>query len=371
MIAGGRRWAGTGCPSRPPICADCAGGDAGRCKSARWTAGAPKPIPHPSLRAFVPRLAFLLLAVLLAGCLAPDDPADGDPLRPTGTVERAAIRFDTEAGPLTVLLYPEAAPRTVALMETYVREGYYVGRSFGRTVPGHVIQVVDAAGGATDDARRVPLETDAAFHFSAGAVGIARDVDPNSGGPEFFVMDFATSHLDGNFTVWGQVVAGRGTVHDIATRPAVDFSVVPALPGVPVGPPTDRMAVAPVRIVAATLERIALPAAEAAHYPLQVAKNVRSGGLRHSLEWPADLRANATSTLTWYARASQGTAPVDAVEIRDGRGPLPIAFAAPGIYPFTWRPDAPGAHTLTFLQGGKELARLQVPVPAETAVRLD
>jgi cyclophilin family peptidyl-prolyl cis-trans isomerase len=323
----------------------------------------------------VPRLAPLLLAVLLAGCLVPEAAVPGPGPTPApglaATVERPAIRFETEAGPLLVMLYPEAAPKTVALMEAYVREGYYVGRSFGRTVPGHVIQVADAAGGAIDDARRVPLETNATFHFSAGAVGTARDVDPNSGGPELFVMDFATSHLDGNFTVWGQVVSDLGVVHDIATRPAVDFPAAPSVPGVPVGAPFDRMAVAPVRITAATLERISLPAATAAHYPLQVARNVRAGSLRHSLEWPADLRANATSSLTWYIRASSGAAaPLDGVEIRDERGPLPVAFAAAGIYPFTWRPDAPGVHTLAFLQGGKELARLQVAVPASGALRL-
>ncbi|MEA3203605.1 MAG: peptidyl-prolyl cis-trans isomerase, partial [Thermoplasmata archaeon] len=137
----------------------------------------------------------VLLAALLAGCVTSPVPAPATPgVDLAASVTRPAIRFETEAGPLTVLLYPEAAPRTVALMEQYVAEGYYTGRSFTRTVPGHVIQVADASGTATEDGRRAPLETDPAHHFSAGAVGIARDTDPNSGGPEFFVMDFATSH---------------------------------------------------------------------------------------------------------------------------------------------------------------------------------
>jgi peptidylprolyl isomerase len=307
----------------------------------------------------------LLLAALLAGCLAHEAALPTPPgVGLAATVARPAIRFDTEAGPLTVLLYPEAAPKTVALMEQYVREGYYVGRSFGRTVPGHVIQVADAAGGATDDARRVPLETSRQFHFSAGAVGTARDTDPESGGPELFIMDFATSHLDGNYTVWGQVVSDLAVVHDIATRPALDSGAVPTIPGAPVGAPFDRMALAPVRITAARLEEVTLPAATAAHYPLQVARNVRAGALRHSLEWPADLRANATAGLTWFIRASSGSAPQDGIEVRDENGPLPVAFGAAGVYPFTWRPDAPGSHELAFLQGGRELARLQVAVPA-------
>jgi peptidylprolyl isomerase len=312
------------------------------------------------------RVALLLtLAALLGGCLSPSPSGTGLPGGGlAASVARPAIVFETEAGPLTVLLYPEAAPRTVALMETYVQEGYYVGKSFGRTVPGHVIQVADPSGGALDDKRRVPLETNASFHFSAGAVGTARDADPNSGGPEFFVMDFATSHLDGNYTVWGQVVSDLAVVHDIANRPALDASTVPPVPGAPAGLPLDRMALAPVRITAARLEQVTLPAATAAHYPLQVARNVRVGALRHSLEWPADLRANVTSDLAWYIRASSGSAPQESVEIRDERGPLPVAFASPGIYPFAWRPASPGAHTLTFLQGGQVLAQLQVAVPA-------
>jgi peptidylprolyl isomerase len=313
--------------------------------------------------------AATVLAVLLAGCgasspgsaTAPDGHATGG----AGTVQRHAIQFDTEAGVLTILLYPEAAPKTVALLEQYVREGYYAGRSFTRTVPGHVIQVTDATGGMTDDARTVPVEANATFHFSAGAAGIARGADPNSGGPEFFLMDYATSHLDGNYTVWGQVLAGLDVVHDIASRPAVDLT--PAnVPGVPVGPPTDRMALVPVRIVAARLLALALPRAEAAHFPLQVARNVRVGDLRHSLEWPADLHAGSLAQLTWYVRPYRGAAvPTSDLVVSDGSGPLPLGTVVPGIIPFTWAPTA-GPHVLTLSQGGQKLAELAVQVPSGT-----
>jgi len=81
------------------------------------------------------------------------------------------------------------------------------------------------------------------------------------------------------------------------------------------------MALVPVRITAARLEQLSLPAATAAHYPLQVAKDVRVGPLRHSLEWPADLRAGATSDLTWYVRASSGAAPQRAWRFATSMGP--------------------------------------------------
>ncbi|HLF16032.1 MAG TPA: peptidylprolyl isomerase [Candidatus Thermoplasmatota archaeon] len=161
------------------------------------------------------------MVAALAGCLS----SNGSAEKPT--VSREAILFDTEFGPLTVILYPEAAPETVSLLKAYVGEGYYDGRVFYRTVPGHVIQVTDLHG-LTEDARTVPLEPMAGFSFSAGAAGIARSEDPHSGGPEFFLMDFATGHLDGNYTVWGQVVEGLRVVHHAARVPAIEF---PRLPG--------------------------------------------------------------------------------------------------------------------------------------------
>jgi peptidylprolyl isomerase len=317
-------------------------------------------------------LAALLVGLLvpLAGCAAgdPPRPATTPTAAPAGVVERPAILFETEAGPLTVVLYPEAAPETVALMLQYVAEGYYVGRSFGRTVPGHVIQVTDAAGGATDDARKVPLETSTAFHFAAGAAGTARGTDPGSGGPELFIMDYATSHLDGNYTVWGQVVSGLAVVHDVATRPAIDSAVVPPIPGAPAAAPFDRMAVVPVRITATHALKVSLPASEAARLPLQVAKNLRAGDLRHSLEFPADLHAGAPSRLTWYVRPYNGAAvPATGLSVQDGGGnaTIMVAPAQPGIYPFDWTPTSAGDHTLALLQGGTTLARLHVEVPAQ------
>ncbi|HUR61225.1 MAG TPA: peptidylprolyl isomerase [Candidatus Thermoplasmatota archaeon] len=309
--------------------------------------------------------ALIVLLVPLGGCATSEAPGAG-----TGTpdavaqpVERDAILFQTEAGPITVLLYPEAAPKTVALMQQYVAEGYYVGRWFGRTVPGHVIQVAEPTE-HRDDPRRVPLETSPAFHFSAGAVGTARGADPGSGGPELFIMDYATSHLDGNYTVWGQVLSGLAVVHDIATRPAIDSSVVAPIPGAQAQAPFDRMAVVPVRITATQSLRVSLPPEAAAHLPLQVARNVRAGDLRHSLEYPADLHAGAPAHLTWYARGYDGAAaPTQRLEVRDNGTAIPLAPASPGVYPFDWTPSSAGPHTLAFVEGGNVLARLQVDVP--------
>ena len=317
--------------------------------------------PAPALLTLLP-----LLALAVAGCASPaPGGAPTDPPR----AAREAIEFATEAGPITVMLYPESAPQTVELMRQYVREGYYVGRSFGRVVPGHVIQVVDQAGGATDDGRRVPLEASPRFHFSAGAAGIARGAEPDSGGPELFIMDYATSHLDGNFTVWGQVVAGMDAVRDIARSPAVER------PGAPAGPlvndylPFDRMAVDPVRITATRLVQVEV---DAAAYPLGVAQNVRGESFRHSLDHRADLAPARANPVTWYVRplAGAGAEPPATLTVTDPDGNVTMAAgASPGIYPFTWTPDRPGPHRLTAWHGSTALATLVVEVPAAPSLQ--
>lgn len=314
-------------------------------------------------------LAFAVSALgLFAGCVGttPDPTPVGTPpglLSPPVKLE--AIRFDTEVGPLVVILYPEAAPKTVELMRTYVRENYYVGREFNRAVPGHVIQITDKAGGVTDDLRTVPLEPHPEYHFGAGALGIARSDDPNSGGPEFFIMDFATSHLDGNYTVWGQVVQGLDVVHKAARVEAVQAPRLP--PPAPAYLLFDRLAVDAVAINRAELTSVTLTGEEAERYPMKVAKNLRAGEYRHSMDWPRNLRAGMTSDFTWYVFAYNNTSPPEParVSIQIDSQVLPVTGepTALGVYRWKWTPPSPGAHDATLTFQGQALATLQILVP--------
>jgi len=313
----------------------------------------------------VPRVGrYALLIVLVAGCVGPNAPGPTSTLPPP-PVSRDAIVFETESGDFTVILYPEAAPRTVELVKSYAAEGYYAGREFNRVVPGHVIQVVDKAGGASDDPRRVPLETDPDYHFSAGAAGIARGADPNSGGPELFFMDFGTSHLDGNYTVWGQLVDGLDVVHHIARVPTVDLTQIPGASDYL----TDRQAVDAVTITRARLVHIELPGERAAHYPLQVARNARVGDWRHSLEWPNDLHAGRPSDLTWYVRTyndSNPAPPARDLTIRVEGAVLSVVgdADAPGALHWAWTPPRPGHYDVELARGTETLATLGLDVTA-------
>lgn len=306
----------------------------------------------------------LALLLLLAGCLQDSGAPPTDPPAPVSEPRSfVTFVFEIELGTIEVLPYSDAAPETVQLMSDYVTEGYYVGREFNRVVPGHVIQVVDKAGGTTDDPRRVPLETHEDYHFSAGAVGIARGAEPDSGGPEFFIMDFATSHLDGNYTVWGQVVNGMDVVRRAARVQAVQGSQVPVGGDFLI----DRMAVDAVAITAARMGSVTLSAEVAAGYPLVVAKNVRLGDFRHSLDWPRTLAPGVPTDLTWYMRLYNETRPpsADDVMIRVDGSQFQVSAAdthADGVYRWRWTPSHAVDFNATLLVGGVEVTTLTIPV---------
>lgn len=304
-------------------------------------------------------VVLLALTAVLSGCATPAPPST-DP--PGATVRYEAIEFETAQGAFTVLLYPDAAPKTVALMKAFVAEGYFVGRAFNRTVPGHVIQVLDLAGEVSEDARRVTVETHPDYHFAMGALGIARGEELDSGGPEFFVMDFGTSHLDGNFTVWGQVSSGMDAVHAIARVPALDGRPHPAVPLLVF----DRHAVDPPKITGTRLVTVNLPAKEAAQLPYVVAQNVRLGDFRHSADWPADLSPGNESTLRWYVRPYNATAPPAGADVRIRIAGSDIAVdedpGAPGAYAWRWTPPSSGRFEATLVAGGTEMATLAIVV---------
>jgi cyclophilin family peptidyl-prolyl cis-trans isomerase len=135
----------------------------------------------------------------------------GGPVVGAGEAEPAAaapaaagtVVVDTTLGRMVIALDEEAAPRTVAQFRRLVAAGWYDGRPFYRVVAGHVIQAGD---GGENDQPTVPGEF--GLPHGVGAVGLARDEDPDSGSTEFYVCLAPRPHLDGRYAVFGQVVEG-------------------------------------------------------------------------------------------------------------------------------------------------------------------
>jgi cyclophilin family peptidyl-prolyl cis-trans isomerase len=154
----------------------------------------------------------LHLACRLATLLALAAPALAETTA-TAAAERAVL--ETSLGTMTIELFPEVAPRTVEHFRRLVGEGWYDGKPFYRVVAGHVIQAGD---GGENDQPTVPAEFNERAHV-VGAVGLARDDDPDSGSTEIYVCLAPRPHLDGRYTVFGQVVEGLDVLAAIGAVP--------------------------------------------------------------------------------------------------------------------------------------------------------
>jgi cyclophilin family peptidyl-prolyl cis-trans isomerase len=100
--------------------------------------------------------------------------------------------------------FEDEAPLTTANVKKLVRSGFYDGKPFYRVVKGHVIQSGD---GGENDHPKVKGEFGAHPHVT-GAVGLARDEDPDSGSTEIYVCLAPRPHLDGGYAVFGLLIEG-------------------------------------------------------------------------------------------------------------------------------------------------------------------
>src|SRR5947208_13282388 len=118
------------------------------------------------------------------------------------------VLIETERGKLTLELYPDVAPRTVARFVELVQKGFYNGLTFHRVVPKFLIQGGDPAGNGTGGSGLpIPAEFNEKKH-GAGTVGMARLRDPDSADSQFYICLEPQPFLDGKYTVFGQVVDG-------------------------------------------------------------------------------------------------------------------------------------------------------------------
>ena len=132
-------------------------------------------------------------------------------------------------------LYPEIAPNTVHNFLSLVQKGFYNGLSFHRVIAGFMIQGGDpegtGAGGPGYEINGEFAQNGFAndLKHTAGVLSMARTMDPNSAGSQFFVMHKDSPHLDGAYAAFGKVIEGMDTVNAIAEI-KTDFSDRPMVP---------------------------------------------------------------------------------------------------------------------------------------------
>lgn len=133
------------------------------------------------------------------------------------------VKFEMNDGSIfEAELYPEIAPNTVNNFISLVKKGFYDGLIFHRVIKGFMIQGGDPQGtgmggpgysikgeftnnGFTNDLKHTP-----------GVLSMARAMDPDSAGSQFFIMHETSPHLDGSYAAFGKVVNGLDVINAIA-----------------------------------------------------------------------------------------------------------------------------------------------------------
>jgi cyclophilin family peptidyl-prolyl cis-trans isomerase len=124
--------------------------------------------------------------------------------------------MQTSMGTMVFKFFEAEAPKTAAQFKTLVAAGFYNGKDFYRVVKGHVIQ----AGGG--DAPKLPPEFNKNPHLF-GTLGLGRTGDENSGDSEIYICVAARPHLDGKYTVFGQLIEGQDVLKRIAEVPVEEI----------------------------------------------------------------------------------------------------------------------------------------------------
>jgi len=124
-------------------------------------------------------------------------------------------------GIVTIELYPDIAPNTVANFISLVKNGFYDGLIFHRVIPGFMIQGGDPLGtGTGGPGYSIKGEftqnkfTNDLLH-EKGVLSMARSQHPDSAGSQFFIMVDRAAHLDGSYAGFGKVVEGIEVVDQI------------------------------------------------------------------------------------------------------------------------------------------------------------
>ena len=125
------------------------------------------------------------------------------------------LYMELEDGRVVIEMRPDLAPNHVSRIKELVREGFYDGVVFHRVIEGFMAQGGDPTGtGTGGSGQNIEAEFSDANHVR-GTLSMARAQNPNSADSQFFICFGAVPHLDGQYTVWGQVVEGMELVDKI------------------------------------------------------------------------------------------------------------------------------------------------------------
>ena len=135
------------------------------------------------------------------------------------------MTIELEAGDVVIGLRPDLAPQHVERIKTLAADGAYDGVVFHRVIDGFMAQTGDVEFGREPGNPRagtggsclpdLPAEFTNEASFDRGVLGMARSADPNSANSQFFIMLDSAPHLNGQYTIVGEVIEGMENVDAI------------------------------------------------------------------------------------------------------------------------------------------------------------
>ena len=139
-----------------------------------------------------------------------------DVLKP-GVEYHAVVEME-KGGEFEIVFFPEVAPNHVANFVSLAQKKFYDGLTFHRVLEGFMAQGGDPTGtGGGGPGYTIPAEFSQLPH-KKGTVSMARTPDPNSAGSQFFICFNECQQLDGQYTIFGEVIRGMDVVDKITRR---------------------------------------------------------------------------------------------------------------------------------------------------------
>jgi len=166
-------------------------------------------------------------ALLAAGCSNEKLPTPAPSATPIAPSTNEVAVITTSEGVMVLEFYPDIAPVHVANFKKLARSGFYDGTCFHRVIPGFMIQGGDP--NTKDESKKDSwglggpgYNINAEFsarHHARGILSMARTPDPNSAGSQFFICHADAGNLDGQYTVFGNLIKGFDVLDKIAATP--------------------------------------------------------------------------------------------------------------------------------------------------------
>jgi peptidylprolyl isomerase len=128
------------------------------------------------------------------------------------------LYMDLSYGRVVIQLRPDVAPKTVARIKELARQGFYDGTPFHRVIPNFMAQGGDPTGTGTGGPGYEFINEDSDLTFDKAGVVAMANHGRDTNGSQFFITFGPTPQLNGDYTIFGQVIEGMDVVNGITRR---------------------------------------------------------------------------------------------------------------------------------------------------------